>query len=342
MPEFDDSRFKVSAFFRMTPDLVCIAGKDGFFRKVNRAVINKLGYTEAELTTLPIESLIHPEDKELTRNERAELLNGKVLSNFQNRYITKSGQVVWLEWTSIYFPDEEIVFAIAKDISAKKHLEKEVEEKYKKFKSLATHFKSSIESDRKYLANELHEELAQLVSVLKIDIDWITDNLADLSDPVKNKIEHASVISDLLVKTIRRISFSISPGMLEDIGLNATLEWHCREFAILNGIPCRFRSQYDEAGLSDEIKTDFFRICQESLTNVMYHAVASNVNISIGDVAGKIILTISDDGRGFDVSGQEQSPGLTRMRERAASINGQLTIQSEPGSGTRICVEVTK
>ncbi len=290
----------------------------------------------------PIDSFIYHEDKELTRSERAQLLDGKVLVNFQNRYVTKDGRIIWLEWTSIYFSDEEVVLAIAKDISAKKQIEKEVEEKYTKFKSLATHFKSSIESDRKYLANELHEELAQLVSVLKLDVDWIGENMPRIEAPLKNRIEHALVISDLLVKTIRRISFSISPGMLEDIGLNATLKWHCREFSILNGIPCRFETAYDEESLTNEIKTDFFRICQESLTNVMYHAVASSVQISIEDADDKIILTIIDDGKGFDVDKQLQTPGLTRIRERAASINGQLTIQSGPGAGTKICVEVIK
>jgi len=342
MPDFEDPRFKVSAFFEMTPDLVCIAGKDGFFRKVNPAVIAKFGYTEEELMARPIDSFIYHEDKELTRSEREQLLNGKVLVNFQNRYVTKDGGIIWLEWTSIYFSDDEVVLAIAKDISAKKQIEKEVEEKYTKFKSLATHFKSSIESDRKYLANELHEELAQLVSVLKLDVDWINENLPGIDAPLKKRIEHALVISDLLVKTIQRISFSISPGMLEDIGLNATLKWHCREFSILNGIPCHFESAYDEDSLTNEIKTDFFRICQESLTNVMYHAVAGNVEISIKDAADKIVLTIIDDGKGFDVNQQLQTPGLTRIRERAASINGQLTIQSGPGAGTKICVEITK
>ncbi|SRR5260221_2755285 len=342
MPDFEDSRFKVFAFFEMTPDLVCVAGKDGFFRKVNPAVIAKFGYTEEELMASPIDSFVYHEDKELTRSEREQLLSSKVLVNFQNRYVAKDGRIIWLEWTSIYFSDDEVVLAIAKDISAKKQIEKEVEEKYTKFKSLATHFKSSIESDRKYLANELHEELAQLVSVLRLDVDWISENVPGMDTLLKNRVEHALVISDLLVKTIRRISFSISPGMLEDIGLNATLKWHCREFSILNGISCHFESAYDEAALTNEIQTDFFRICQESLRNVMYHAVAGSVRISIEDAADKIILTITDDGKGFDVNQQQETPGLTRMRERAASINGQLTIQSGPGAGTKICVAVTK
>lgn len=342
MSNLSDSEFELFSFFEMTPDLVCIASRDGFFKKVNPAVIEKFGYTEKELFSKPIASFIHPEDKDLTSRERTELLKGKALLNFENRYITKDGKIVWLEWSSVYFPDKEIVFAIAKDVTVRKEIQKEVEEKYKNIKNLAAHFKSSMEEDRKYLAAELHEELAQLVSVVKMDVDWISTNVADLSATSKNRIEHALVVSDLLINTIRRMSFAISPTMLDDLGLNATLKWHCREFSALNGIPCLFESAYDETCLTSEIEVDFFRICQESLINIMYHAQASNVKITIEDISDKIILSIVDDGKGFDISKPTQTSGLINMRKRAISINGQLTIRSEPGKGTRVSVTVSK
>jgi PAS domain S-box-containing protein len=333
---------KMPALFEMTPDLVCIAGKDGFFKKVNRAVIDKLGYTEEELLAVPINSFVHPEDLELTRNERAALHQGKMLINFENRYLTKQGKTIWLEWTSIYFPDEEIVFAIAKDITNRKEMEKEVEKTYEKFRSLATHFKKSIEKDRKYLAIELHEELAQLASVVKMDVDWLRIKTPDLPEAAKARIEHASAITGLLINTIRRINFSISPIMLEETGLDATLEWHCREFAVLNGIPCYFESNYNETDLSLEVQTDFFRICQEALSNIMYHAEAKNVLVTIKEVNNQICLSITDDGKGFIVDQQEKTPGLISMRERANSINGQLSIESAAGKGTTISVTLAK
>ena len=329
-------------FFEMTPDLVCIAGKDGFFRKVNPAVIDKLGYTEEELFARPIASFIHPDDKDLTSHERTNLLAGKALLNFQNRYVAKDGSIVWLAWTSIYFPDKEIVFAIAKDITESKQAELDIEEKYKKFKGLATHFKTSIEDDKKYLAVELHEELAQLAAVVKMDMEEIKDKEPDMSGPSKSRMEHALVVTGLLISTIRRISFSISPDMLDDLGLNETLKWHCNEFAVLNGTPCLFESAYNEANLTREIKLDFFRICQESLSNIMYHAHAKNVKVRIEDKGDKVWLIIIDDGKGFDMKRLQKTTGLTRMRERAASINGQLTIQTEPGKGTRVCVSIAK
>lgn len=342
MTGFRYSDFEMFSFLERSPDLVCIAGKDGFLKKVNPAVVDKLGYSTEELLSRPIETFIHPDDRDLTKRERKKLLSGKNLVNFKNRYIQKNGGVLWLEWTSVYFPEKELVFAIAKDISARKLAEDEIEEKYKKFKSLATHFKSSIEKDRKFLSVELHEELAQLASVVKNDIEWVQLNEQDMSELSKSRIDHAMAVSELVINTIRRISFSISPKMLEDYGLNDTLKWHCKEFAILNGIPCVFESNCDESVLTHEIKLDFFRICQESLSNIMYHAQAGKVAIAIKEQSNKVTLTITNDGKGFNLKQQEKLSWLTGIRERVASINGRLSIKSESGTGTTISVTISK
>lgn len=334
--------FKLSTFFEMTPDLVCVAGRDGFFKKVNRAVIETFGYSEQELMTRPISFFMHPEDRELTLHKRSELLDGKALMNFQNRYLTKQGAIIWLHWTSIYLDDSEVVFAIAKNITEQKKIELDIEAKYKKFKGLAAHFKTSMEEDRKYLARELHEELAQLASVLKMDIEWVRNHSPELSPSSKDRVDHASVISQMLITTIRRLSFYISPNMLEHIGLTATLEWYCREFSILTGITCRFESEFNEKGLTEEIRIDLFRICQEALMNTLNHAQASHVTVRVEDLGRQLQLTVMDDGLGFDVKKEQRKPGMTRMRERAASINAQLSIGSVPGKGTTITVGIAK
>lgn len=329
-------------FFERTPDLVCIAGKDGYFQQINRAVIDKLGYTREELFAEPVSSFIHPEDRSLTRRERTKLLKGKPLLNFQNRYISKEGKIIWLEWTSIYISEKEVVFAIAKDISERKLLEREIENRYSRLQSLATHFKSRLEENRKYLAVELHEELAQLASVVRMDLETINENQPGLTESSKSRIEHALAVSDFLINSIRRVSFSISPNMLDDLGLTATLEWLCTEFSILNGIHCRFEGAYNESALTQEIKLDFFRICQEAITNIMYHAQATRVEVGIKETGKKIILAITDNGKGFNIKKQKQIPGLTSMRERAASINGEFSIQSKPGKGTTVSVAIAK
>ncbi len=327
--------------FKMTPDLVCIAGKDGYFRKVNPAVINKLEYTEKELFASPIASFIYPEDKAITQKTRQELLNGKTLLNFRNRYVSKSGKLVWLEWTSIYFPDHEVVFAIAKDVTQRKEIEKQVEEKYKKYKGVATYFKNKIEDDKKHIAYGLHEELAQLVAAMKLYIEWIANNETQMSSTSKDMIERALAVSKLLITSIQKISFSVSPNMLDEFGFTATMEWLCKEFSVLNEIPCSFHGNYKEENLSHEMKIDFFRICQETLSNVITLSRSTDIKIKIDELNESMQICITDEG-GFEMNTKNESAGLINMREYVNSINGQLTLQNAPGKGSAICITIEK
>lgn len=328
--------------FELTPDLVCIAGKDGYFKKVNPAVLQKLGYTEEELFSRPISFNIHEEDREQTLNTRNEMLEGKALVNFQNRYIKKDGSIVWLQWTSIFLPGKDIVFAIAKDITESKQKEKEIEERFQAYKVMATHFKNRAEENRKYLAHELYEEIAQLSAVVKMNLAWMNQHLVDIADTVKQKMQEALQVSDMLIKSVRRVSFAMSPQMLEDLGFNATLEWECKEFAVLNGIPCTFKSSCSETSIPVPIRIDLFRISQEAFHNIMEHAEATAVHLSLKEEGDYVSLVITDNGIGFDVNKHIQSAGLQHIKQLAASIHAEVSIESKPGEGTTVAVRVKK
>lgn len=328
--------------FEMTPDLVCIAGKDGFFRRINPAVSKKLGYTKEELLSRPIFSFMHPDDRERTGEMREMLLQGRTLLNFQNRYCTKEGDVIWLEWTSVYVPEKEVVFAIAKDVSRRKQVESEIEEKYRKFKGLAAYFKNSMEQDRKVLAIGLHEELAQLATVVKLDIDSVNAAIPDISASAKDRLEHARAATGLLINTIRRISFAVSPNMLDDVGLHGALQWLCREFSNLNGIPCCYKNGIGDAALAHEVQLDIFRICQEALCTLIQPMAAKKVAIHLEDGNNEIHLTITGIGNGFEGSEDRLIPGLKSIRERVASINGSLELVTGTGEETGIFVHIIK
>lgn len=342
MPDSDQIHLHLSAFFAVSPDLVCIASKDGFFKKVNDSVLRVLGYTEEELFARPISSFIVDEDKDATHITRQKLLQGETLINFSNRYRTKSGKIVWLEWTSIYFTENEVVLGIAKDITARKEWEKAVEDKYTKFKGLASHFKNSIEKDRRSLAYGLHEEMAQLAAAVKMELDILPIVMPDLPEIALGKIGGAAEKTQMLIEVLQRLSFSISPSMLHDFGLTATMQWLVKEFTRISGIPCKFTSAYEEDKLTNEIKTDFFRICQEALNNAMRHADPQKVDIHLFESAQNIMLSIMDDGKGFDLATLSATGGLNHMKERAASINGNLEIDTKPGGGTTVTVVVEK
>jgi signal transduction histidine kinase len=129
---------------------------------------------------------------------------------------------------------------------------------------------------------------------------------------------------------------------LDELGLNASIEWQCKEFTRIDGIPCVFEQLCDDEGLSLAVKTELFRICQEALTNIMRHAHATEVIVTIQKKYGSKQLTIADNGIGFDISKKKNTLGLIGMRERALSVNGELTVKSEPGKGTIVSVAVPK
>lgn len=324
--------------FERTLDLVCIVNKAGWFKKINPAVVETLGYTEEELLARPVSELIYADDREITASKREQLLNDAPLLNFRNRYVTKSGVIVWLEWTSVYIPEKEVVFAIAKDITRRKQIEIEIEENCKKYKSLASHFKQHIEVDRQNLATELHEEMAQIATVIKMDIEMVT-NQKQVDEFFRQRMNHAMDTCELLINKIRRLSYSISPSLIEELGLETVLRSLCDDFSEQTGIPCSYKSSFNEENLVHEVKLDLLRICQEALLNVMHHARATRVNIKLEEKKNKVQLSITDNGQGFEHE-NTQSFGLRNMQGRVASINGKLQIESKKKQGTTVTVSV--
>jgi PAS domain S-box-containing protein len=115
--------FDLEYFFHLSPDWLCVAGFDGYFKKINPAVSRTLGYTDSELFAKPIDSFVYPEDRSITASKRESIKKNNPLYNFENRYVTKSGEIVWLSWTSMPVQSQQLVFAIAKNITDKKKLE---------------------------------------------------------------------------------------------------------------------------------------------------------------------------------------------------------------------------
>jgi PAS domain S-box-containing protein len=323
-------------FFDHTPDLVCIAGKDGYFKNFNQAVLDTLGYTRQELLAQPISNFIHPDDVALTAHKRKALLRGEVLIDFENRYLSKAGSIVWLHWTSVFFVESDVVIAIAKNITRRKLKEISLEERFAKFKSLVSHFKSSLEKDKEELAVELHEELAQIATVLKADLSWLKSNHADAAS--QDRIEHALSVAELLIRSIRKLSYSISPKMMEDVGFAETIDWLCAEFASQYAISCSHAIFCEEESLPQDVKVDLFRMCQEALYDFVLHSRAKNVTILLEQTGHHISLTISDDGTGYDPETVSDLLAATSLRERADSLHGEFTVESVKNKGTTLSV----
>lgn len=312
-------------FIEMTPDLVCMANREGFFLWVNQSVLNTFEYTREELMSRPIASFIHPDDKAHTAQKRQELLRGEKLVNLDNRYISKSGRVVWLQWSSIFFPEKNIVLALAKDVTLRKEKETETEEKYRRFRILTAHFKSSLEKDKKFLALELHEDLAQLTSAIKLDLEWLRSHLTETSEEVRSTLQHAYTRTASLLESIRNISYTLSPNLLEDIGLKESVEWLCSEFQNNHGIPCSCHWEGDPKRLNSALNVDLFRICQEALQGIFDQLAPAQLEISISVSNDSLKLNFNGiPGISPFSAAPDEMLAQTSLRERVESIGGEI------------------
>ncbi len=337
MYEHIQSELEMIGLFEMTPDLVCIAGEDGYFKKVNKAVFDTLEYTPEEIYSSLISSFIHPDDREITGRSRAALLQGRPLLNFQNRYITKSGKTVWLEWTSVYLPQKKVVFAIAKNISDNKKREKEFADKYNAYENLAHHFKNRAEEERRYVAFELHEKVAQLAASLKLQVDLFQQNTLSMPAAASSQISEIMSTADSLVKAIRRIAFSISSSMLDDLGFNETMIWISREFATLNGVACNFHSDCADHQWRRDQQTDVFRISQLALRSLAEQEDYAYVSISLKDTPAFYSFQIVTDGNISD-----DGDSLLNIRQLAATMNAELAVNTAGEKETIISLLIKK
>ena len=303
-----------------------------------------LGWTKGMLTPdyEMFLSMVHPDDRNYYLSKQKEIMGAGQSVDAEYRLVLRNGKIKYVHTRSTVIYDEEgraaSIEGILQDVTDRKKTEEEMYEMNLQLKELSRHLQCVREEERRYLAREVHDELGQLASAVKMDVDWLYLKAEDKEEKFRSRIAQASATCDVMICTIRKIASDLRPGMLDELGLNASLEWKCSRFAQMNGIACDFYSNVDESQLDSFEKTELFRICQESLTNVLRHAKASKVTITLTDKGDAIRLLIADDGCGFDTKVRTRHLGLLGMKERAISINGEFIITSQPGLGTVINV----
>jgi PAS domain S-box-containing protein len=198
-----------------------------------------------------------------------------------------------------------------------------------------------IESEKTRVARELHDELAQSLTALKMDAIWMRDNLPHNAHAVTAKIDGMLSILDTTVVATRRIAADLRPLMLDDLGLVSAIQWLVQSFSQRTGVACELMVN-EELELAEPYATAVFRIVQESLANVAKHAQATLAQVSLERVADGVLLNVRDNGQGFAAQAPRKpaSLGLMGLRERAELLKGSVEISSQPGDGTRISVKI--
>lgn len=242
-------------------------------------------------------------------------------------------------------PDGRIVrfISIFSDITERKRNEDELRkqrqqlvESETRLRDLAEFLQTVREEERARIARELHDEMGQALTALRIDLGWLRNKCQPLGAPAVERVGTALGVVEHSIVSLRRISEDLRPAMLDSLGLAAAVEHHVTQFSERTGIACRLNMNREEFELDDRLATTVFRIVQETLTNVARHAGASEVTVRIDEVDDGIRLTIQDNGRGISDAKDKKTFGLLGMRERIAMLGGRLEIHSRPGKGTRI------
>ena len=231
----------------------------------------------------------------------------------------------------------QAVCLIASDLSEVKRAEQELRASSEQLRNLAARLLSVREEERTRIAREVHDELGQSLTAVKMDISWLAGRLSPGSSQMLERIATTVQLADNLIKSVRRISTELRPGIL-DLGLAAAVEWQAQEFQVRTGIPCQFRMLAEEAVVAPDVSTALFRIFQETLTNVARHAKCTRAEVILEQEEDRLVLRIRDNGRGFDAADPSlsKSLGLLGMRERAAMLGGRVNISSVPGEGTSV------
>lgn len=322
---------------------IFLARPDGHIQQANHAATEMFGYTYEELSKLGREDLLDSTDPRFIRGLKERTRTGKVHAEITG--IRKGGERFPCEVSSAVFKDingELMACALIMDISERKNSAHQLEHSNRELKALSRHLKNAREDERKYIAKEVHDQLGQLATAVKIDADWLASKMTGKDDFTEKRIRHMTTSVDTLLSSIRKIATSLRPSVLDDFGLNAAVQWQCNEFQSLNNIETGFIHEFDDSHITPEQKIELYRIAQESLTNVMRHAAATRVNVNLSENEDTIFLEVVDNGRGFDLNARKGTLGLLGIKERAASINGELHIRSTPGEGTCITVTIPK
>jgi signal transduction histidine kinase len=259
--------------------------------------------------------------------------------------LAKDGSVVWLrDIVSVIVENDKPVQlrGIMIDISSRKKAEEALNERTEQLVDLSTHLQNVREDERLNIAREIHDELGQQLTGLKMDIAWLMKKTEHQDPAIKAKFNDTLSLVDATVRSIRRIATELRPSIIDDLGLNAAMEWLVSEFNSRQHIDIRYEIDFDDKNINPDISIGLFRILQESLTNIARHANAKTALITIEKLKDTARLTIQDDGIGFDTTVKQNkvSFGLLGIKERTGMMHGECSIVSAPGKGTTIEVKI--
>jgi PAS domain S-box-containing protein len=335
-----------AALLELTQDSVFVIDMEGAVLFWSRGAEAMLGYTKAQAAGKIAHELLCTEFQQPFSEIKAELMR---VGHWEGDLIktAKDGRrvVVAGRWALQWGKRDQAprVLVINSDITERKRGEEALVLQREQLRALAERLQWVREEDRKKVARELHDQIGQILTAIKMDMTWMSRHLPESEGEVLARLKESIQLINDGVKAVRTICSGLRPGVLDDLGLAAAIEWQAGEFTSRNGVQCQVSVPPVDLHLDGDRATATFRIFQECLTNVIRHAQAKSVRVALCQEEESILLVVQDDGIGFCESGFSNSLGslgLLGMKERAQFCGGNVRISSSPGNGTTVTVRV--
>ena len=307
------------------------------------------GYAREEIIGRPVTEFLDSTSRQILKEKLANEAKGEI-ETYDLSAIRKDGHKHFVRISPKPIFDEKGRYkgsiAVVADISQRKQAEEALRESEKQLRQISSQLLTAQETERRRISRELHDELGQALTLMKIRLRSIEQALGKKQSGMREECQNILQYIDQIIENVRRLSRDLSPSILEDLGLTAALRWLTENF-IKNDL---IQVSLDIPDIDDLFSKDrqiiIYRILQEALTNIGKHAQARNVFLAVQKYDGTVSFSIHDDGRGFDLAQAamkkppERGLGLAIMDERAKMLGGSLEIWSEEGKGTRITLHI--
>ena len=336
-----ESETRYQSLMKTSLDGIHIMDIDGNLLEANDAFCRMLGYTQEEVMHLNVTDLVGEfATEELRSAFKRDFGISRVIETIHRR---KDGTLLNVEISisNMMLDGRYYIFASSRDITERKRLSSELLQTTNLLRKMVSNYEYSQEAERKSIAREVHDELGQILSTLRLNISMIRTRFGKHHSELMALIQTMTELVDRAIHGVRNVSENLRPTVLE-MGIFVSIKWLCDNFAEHSDIPCILDSPDPCVELEEARAIVIFRIVQESLTNVMRHAHARSVKIVISQLNDILCVEVRDDGRGFDMDDLKQPStyGLFGMRERARACGGHLDIASAPSRGTVISVHI--
>jgi PAS domain S-box-containing protein len=338
-------RRRLEGMFRdvmeFAPDAFILADMQGNIFHINTQAEQLFGYRRAELIGVPEAVLIPPRLRSQHENFRSAylLLPLGHTTGISLQCLRKNGSEFPcdINLSSLETNQGRLLMAVVRDVSAHQQAEQALNESHQRLRELAAQNEATREEERKHIAREVHDELGQVLTALRMDISLLGMRYGALNPTLVDKLTGTKGLVDRAIQGVRNVAGNLRPVAL-DMGLVPAIEWLCSEFTEHTAVPCQLHTQEEHLSLDETRNVLVFRIVQESLTNITRYAQASQVDVTLERHGNELGMEVRDNGCGFDVAAArtQKTFGLLGMRERALALGGKIHVSSTPNKGTKI------